>query len=72
MDYFLPLSQSQSLIRNLPADGRLTDELERALAHEEMLSNTSLVAPLPDLFGALKRAVQRLSFGRKQEGLQHA
>ena len=74
MNHFLyPLSSSQDLIRNFPADGRLTDELERALAHEEMLNNSSLINPLADIFAAAKSAVLRMiGRGTKAHGLQQA
>lgn len=74
MNHFLhSLPSSQDLIRNFPADGRLTDELERALAHEEMLNNSSLVNPLADLFAVAKQAFLRvIGRGNKAHGLQQA
>jgi hypothetical protein len=74
MNHFLhSLPSSQDLIRNFPADGRLTDELERALAHEEMLNNSSLVNPLADLFAIAKSAFLRvIGRGNKAHGLQQA
>ncbi|QEI07357.1 hypothetical protein FXN63_17035 [Pigmentiphaga aceris] len=73
MNHFLySMPTSQDLIRNFPADGRLTDELERALAHEEMLNNSSLVNPLADLFAVAKQAFLRVIGRTKSHGLQQA